>query len=237
MDWRWWRKKTPGRTLRVRSRSDSPAVARIDLSDLTPTAADFLAGACATHLILAGEIGRVAREAWSATDTDALVRAEQIVTSRYVTLRGLLGQYVPDMGTALSGPLETQRQSVRRLKAERWYERVTTCLVVDGFLMDFYQTIASGLPEPLSAQLAPLFTEPEEQELLHEVLQRVLLLDDGYVSRVSLWARRLVGDTMLIARSVLPERKWGNDGDRLEPVFTDVIAHHTRRLDRLGLTA
>jgi hypothetical protein len=24
---------------------------------------------------------------------------------------------------------------------------------------------------------------------------------------------------------------------RLEPVFTDVVAHHTRRLDRLGLIA
>jgi LPS sulfotransferase NodH len=53
-----------------------------------------------------------------------------------------------------------------------------------------------------------------------------------------MWGRRLVGDTVLVARSALHGS--GNatsDERRIEPVFTDVIAAHTRRMDALGLTA
>ncbi|MCY7325189.1 MAG: hypothetical protein LH605_03560, partial [Microbacteriaceae bacterium] len=57
-------------------------------------------------------------------------------------------------------------------------------------------------------------------------------------SRLAMWGRRLVGDTLLIARSALavPENT-APDEVRLEPVFTELIAAHTRRMDALGLTA
>jgi hypothetical protein len=47
-----------------------------------------------------------------------------------------------------------------------------------------------------------------------------------------------VGDTLLIARgSLAPHPDTAKDEERLEPVFTEVIAAHTRRMDVLGLTA
>jgi hypothetical protein len=50
-----------------------------------------------------------------------------------------------------------------------------------------------------------------------------------------------VGDTMLVARSALslsPERaRQSSDEARIEPVFTELIAAHTRRMDVLGLSA
>ena len=54
-----------------------------------------------------------------------------------------------------------------------------------------------------------------------------------------MWGRRLVGDTLLVARSALRESKahGSRDEERIEPVFTELIAAHTRRMDRLGLTA
>ena len=53
--------------------------------------------------------------------------------------------------------------------------------------------------------------------------------------RLAMWGRRLVGDTLLIARSALrageaPDRS----GEQVEPVFTELIADHTRRMDALG---
>ena len=53
-----------------------------------------------------------------------------------------------------------------------------------------------------------------------------------------MWGRRLVGDTLLIARSSLANVGHSRrDEARLEPVFTELIAAHTRRMDALGLTA
>jgi hypothetical protein len=48
----------------------------------------------------------------------------------------------------------------------------------------------------------------------------------------------LVGDTILVARSALAAApSSANDEARIEPVFTELIAAHTRRMDALGLTA
>ncbi len=53
-----------------------------------------------------------------------------------------------------------------------------------------------------------------------------------------MWGRRLVGDTMLVARSALhTSDNHDTDEARIEPVFTELIASHTRRMDALGLTA
>jgi LPS sulfotransferase NodH len=57
-------------------------------------------------------------------------------------------------------------------------------------------------------------------------------------SRLAMWGRRLVGDTMLVARSALRfTEDHLSDEARIEPVFTELIAAHTRRMDALGLTA
>ena len=55
-------------------------------------------------------------------------------------------------------------------------------------------------------------------------------------SRLAMWGRRLVGDTLLVARSALASHA-REDQERLEPVWTELIAAHTRRMDALGLTA
>jgi hypothetical protein len=48
-----------------------------------------------------------------------------------------------------------------------------------------------------------------------------------------------VGDTLLVARSALRgyDRLDASTEREIEPVFTELIAAHTRRMDSLGLTA
>jgi hypothetical protein len=238
VQWRWWKKKTPGQTLKVRSRSDADRVSRIDLTDLVPPAADFLASVSATTLVLAGEYSRVGRQAWSVVDQDALARASSHMLTRYETLHALLADYVSDPTEALVQPLASIREHMARLSADRWFERVATCYVTSGFLMDFYRIMAGGLPPGLAKKISDVLDAGPAESLPAEVLVRVVELDEQYVSRLSLWSRRLVGDTMLIARDVLPPvTPSGSNTDRFEPLFTDVLAGHTARLDGLGLTA
>jgi hypothetical protein len=236
--WRWWKKKTPGRILKVRSRADADQVSRIDLTDMVPPAADFLAHSAAAMLVLSGEYARVGRQAWSVVDQDALARATQVSLRRYETLHTLLADYVPNASEAMVGSLAYLKEQMARLVADRWFERVATCYVVGGFLTDFYRTLARGLPTSLSNRVTEAFADTSDETLSGDVLARVVELDVQYVARVSLWCRRLVGDTMLIARNALPRiNQVTSTGDRFEPLFTDVLASHSERLDRLGLTA
>jgi len=53
-----------------------------------------------------------------------------------------------------------------------------------------------------------------------------------------MWGRRLVGDTLLVARAALrPKHLQLQDEQKVEPVFTQLMAAHSRRMDDLGLAA
>ena len=74
--------------------------------------------------------------------------------------------------------------------------------------------------------------------VLQTELQAAIAADPRLADRLALWGRSLVGDTLLIARSALRASEApGRAGDDVEPVFTELIADHTRRMDALGLTA
>ena len=236
MRWRFWEKKTSTPTWRVRSRRSSEDSARIDVAALVPPAADVLAHAAASALLVSGEYGRVAREAWSAQDRDDLARAEAAVLDRYTQLRSVLAEYVPDPVEAMAGPLASQTEVFQRMNADQWFERVGTCYVVGGFLSDFYRIVSAGLPAAARKDVGAAIDNNEPEALVAGVLQRITAIDEAHTWRLSLWARRLVGDTMLMCRACL--RSGDELGEELyEPVFTDILTEHTRRLDQIGLTA
>jgi hypothetical protein len=54
---------------------------------------------------------------------------------------------------------------------------------------------------------------------------------------LSMWARRLVGDTLLVARSALRPERLAADEQRVEPVYTELMGAHARRMDAMGLAA
>jgi len=114
-----------------------------------------------------------------------------------------------------------------------------TAYVVTGFTRDFWHRLATGFDPEVTSVLQDILKDEGDEDLMAGVLERFLAVDGRYSSRLSLWCRRLVGDTMLICRDALSEAAMAHvDAEvRLEPVLTDVVALHTRRLDRLGLTA
>jgi len=116
---------------------------------------------------------------------------------------------------------------------------VGTAYVVTGFTRDFWHRLATGFDPEVTTVLQDILKDEGDEDLMAGVLERFLAVDGRYSSRLSLWCRRLVGDTMLICRDALSEAAMSHvDAEvRLEPVLTDVVALHTRRLDRLGLTA
>jgi hypothetical protein len=113
-----------------------------------------------------------------------------------------------------------------------------TCYVASGILDDAFVSLASGLPGDYGTRLAKLLAQDETQRLLASELRTAIDADPRLASRLALWGRRLVGDVLLMARSAL-DLPVGTapDDPKLEPILTELIAAHTRRMDDLGLTA
>lgn len=239
MAW-WWRKKkgdTP--SLSISPRRAGSLASKVDVGSLAPPAADLLAGACVLQLAFASELAAVSQEAWAAEDADALMVASAMAMDRYRAFRHLLGDYDPDVVGALAAPRQKLSGHLERFATTRWYERVGTVYVLTGICRDFWHLLAEGLPDVVRVQIHDILADQGDEVIIAGVLERLLTVDQRYVSRLSLWARRLVGDAMLICRdAVAAAASQSDDADvRLEPVFTDVVAHHTTRLDRVGLTA
>jgi hypothetical protein len=239
MPWWWPGKKRDVPSLSVAPRRESGLASKVDVGSLAPPAADFLASVCVLQLTFASELAAASKEAWSVEDADALMVASARAMDRYRAFRGLLEDYDPNVVTALAGPRQTLQAHLDRFATHRWYEQVGTVYVVSGFCRDFWHLLAEGLPTQLTTKIHEILADQGDEALIAGVLSRLLLVDQRYVSRLSLWARRLVGDTMLICKdAIAPHAGSSADADnRLEPVFTDVVALHTRRLDAVGLTA
>jgi len=119
-----------------------------------------------------------------------------------------------------------------------WRETLLAVLVTSGLLDDFFIRLAAGLPGDVGPRIAQLLGSDGGQEGVLDVLRDEIEADQRLSSRLAMWGRRLVGDTLLVARSAL--HLSGNpakDDERIEPIFTELIAAHTRRMDALGLTA
>jgi LPS sulfotransferase NodH len=89
----------------------------------------------------------------------------------------------------------------------------------------------------LSDRISALLSDDEAEDLLVEELREAIDGNPRLASRLAMWGRRLVGDTMLVARSALHLEQRADGEERVEPIFTELIAAHTRRMDALGLTA
>jgi hypothetical protein len=239
MPW-WWKKKTADRpSLSITPRADESIASKVDLGALAPPLADYLATACALQHALAARLSVLSGGAWGSEDADDLGLASGRAMDRYRRFRELLEDYVEDVPTALAGPRERLATHLDRMESARWYEGVGTAYVVTGLTRDFWHRLAAGFAPEVTSALQGILADTGDEDLMAQVLERFLAVDTRYSSRLSLWCRRLVGDTMLICRDGLSDASMAAaDAEvRLEPVLTDVLALHTQRLDRLGLTA
>ena len=118
-----------------------------------------------------------------------------------------------------------------------WNELLLSCYLAGGLLDDFFIRLSDGLPGDVGPRVAHLLGQDAGTEVLVTHLKAAIGAAPALGSHLALWGRRLVGDTLLVARSALPMEGITAAESRIEPVFTELIATHTRRMDGLGLTA
>lgn len=234
----WFRRRRPpGRTLSLRSRGDFGDTTRVDFAELAPDVETFLGQAAYLQLGYFETLTRLIRATPDLAEKEALSLAAGAALAKH---RGIL-DLIRDRGaepTELMLPFREQLDAFRRKTlGRRPRETMLSVHITAGMLDDFYLALASSYGET-GRRVARILSGDSDRDALVEVVLETIASDDEWRSLLSMWARRLVGDTLLVARAALRPKGLGADEERrVEPVFTELMAAHARRMDALGLAA
>ncbi|OYX52926.1 MAG: hypothetical protein B7Y93_08460 [Micrococcales bacterium 32-70-13] len=235
----WFRRQRPRVEAPTLTPRDTAAAAlRVDLGELAPSPDVFLGHCAALHLVFIEQLTTAMSNAPRVADKDALARVSAVALERYQGIVAELERHQLDKTDVMQPHLEGVEEFERRTQGGAWYEQVASAHVTIGFLTDFWVRLAAGLPGDLRGRVVAALSAGDLEGPVHRIIERAIAANPALSSRLALWCRRLVGDTMLQARSALVlHGDRSKDEAQIEPVFTELIAEHTRRMDRLGLTA
>ncbi|MBC7724802.1 MAG: hypothetical protein H7146_08645 [Burkholderiaceae bacterium] len=225
--------------LRTRvSRADNDNVNRVALGELTPDLKSYLGRAAYLQLTIFQAASLGVSGAPHLRGMHAMTWVAQRSLEKYAGL-------VDEIARAGHDPVLTMEpfrhdilEFQRTTRGADWFENLVSVYVTAGLLDDFFVRLAGGLSEERGKRVAALLSPDAGRSHIVDELLAAIGENPRLASRLALWGRRLVGDTLLVARSALavPEDT-APDEARLEPVFTELIAAHARRMDALGLTA
>jgi tRNA-(MS[2]IO[6]A)-hydroxylase MiaE-like protein len=227
----------------LRGRRRPQRVERVPLGDLRPDPVALLARTAYLELTLFEAASTIAARASDLADRETVTRVASAILAQHTALVDLLAEQGQVAAEAMQPYVAEVDRYWRRFGETGWHESVLTLHLATGLLNDFFAQLGGGLPRPLADRYCAVLTADIGQEALVGVLSAAVAADRRMTSRLALWGRRIVGDTLLAARAALdavrdPDgRPTETEERRIEPVLNDLIAAHTRRMDRLGLTA
>lgn len=224
--------------LKLRRDASSAPVSRVNLHELTPDILHFLGQAAYLQLCTFETLSRAIVTAPTTQAKEIISRVASLSLAKHHGLVAEIERRGEDPSAVMEPFTEATDEYQRITLGNDWYEILVTSYVTAGILDDFFVQVAAGLPGGYPERMTALLSGDDGNQLIVELLRDAIDANPHLASRLAMWGRRLVGDTLLIARSALalPENAAPDDA-RLEPVFTELIAAHTRRMDELGLTA
>ena len=223
---------------RLRPRSEAEPATKVDLAELTPDLLTFLGKAAYLQLTIFENLGRAMATAPTTESKEVLSRVAALSLAKHHGLTAEIRRHGEEPGAVMQPFTVAIDEYQRSTQGNDWFEELLACHITAGFLDDFFVHLAAGLPTDYASRVATVLRADSGADLLAEEIRQAIEQNDKLDSRLAMWGRRLVGDTMLIARTTLtPGANGVADEARIEPVFTELIAAHTRRMDGLGLTA
>ncbi|MEA9985896.1 ferritin-like fold-containing protein [Subtercola sp. RTI3] len=223
---------------RLRPRRSGVTVPRVALAELTPELEPYLAQAAYIQMSIFESVARVATLAPSVRAKESLSPAAGQALDKHHRLVAELGKVTDDPAAQMQGIAPAIDHYAAVVRGGDWYESLSSIYLTAGILDDFFVLLAAGIPGDVGTKAAKIIEADTKRDVIPVLLADAIAADPMLGSRLALWGRRLVGDTLLVARSAIHQS--GNvytDEQRIEPVFTELIAKHSRRMDGLGLTA
>lgn len=232
------RKRSPIARRRPGRPRSGQVVNRVGLSELTPELSRYLGQAAYLQLSFFESLSRALAVAPSLSSKEAISRVAAVTLERHHGLVAELEGIGLVPGEAMEPFASAIDEFQHRTRGSDWFESLLGYHVASGILDDGFAAIAEGLEGDYGTRMPQLLSVAQPHAIVTAELRSALEANPKLASRLALYGRRLVGDVLLVARSALalPDDT-APDDEHLEPVLTELIAAHTRRMDDLGLTA
>jgi hypothetical protein len=235
----WFRRtRTPGRVLTLRSRGEASGATRVDFSELAPDVDTFLGQAAYLQLGYFETLTQLIAATPELSQKESLSRAAGAALTKHQALVALIRDRGDDP-TTLMLPFREQLDGFRRVThGVRTMETLLSVHLTAGLLDDFYHALASSYADT-GRRVSRILEADDDRGVIVEIIAETIASDEEWRSLLSLWGRRLVGDTLIVARAALETGEALDSAaeKRVEPVFTELMAAHARRMDAMGLNA
>lgn len=124
-----------------------------------------------------------------------------------------------------------------RTRPRDWYESLMKGFVFDGIMNDFYRTAVDELDEPGHSLAITILDDTRATDYVRNRLTADVAVDTQLASRLALWGRKLVAETLGRARNLLTDPILGLDEAVVVDGIPAVTANHSKRMSALGLVA
>jgi hypothetical protein len=217
--WFWQRPSKAQRALKLRSRGDLGDATRVDFEELAPDIDTFLGQAAYLQLGYFETLSELIASTPELSQKDSLSRAAGAALTKHEALVALIrerGDDPTELMLPFREPLDAFRRATHGVRPQ---ETMLSVHITAGMLDDFYLALSASYGET------------------GRRVARVLQGDDDRDAIVVMIAET-IGDTLLIARAALrPATLELEYAAKVEPVFTELMAAHSRRMDAMGLAA
>jgi hypothetical protein len=223
---------------RLRPRVAPTDLTRVDFTELVPEPVAFLGQAAYIQLEFFESLAKAVATAPDLGAKEGLSAAAGIALRKHHDLIAELRRLGAEPAEVMAPFAPATDRFRQATSGADWTELLLGIHITSGMLDDYFARLSEGLPAELGARVRAILGEHGSAEVVERELEQAIAADATLGDRLALWGRSLVGDTLLIAHSALrASESTGALGADVEPVFTELIASHTRRMDALGLTA
>lgn len=207
-------------------------------------------GALAYHQL--STFGRLAADAELAPDLGQRIQLTHLAAARVAGLDRVLDRLAAtgaDAEAAVAPYLHLLDDFDARTEPSTWWERLLKDYVASGIADDVWRHLAAGLDEPMRGLVLDVTDDPGYGDLVVAAITQAGARDPKLAARLALWGRRLVGEALGAAQRLVGDHQAigallaagaepGTDAAALQSrLFAALTAEHTRRMDRMGLTA
>jgi tRNA-(MS[2]IO[6]A)-hydroxylase (MiaE)-like len=177
---------------------------------------------------------------------DKIALAEMAVAEygRFQQVLGRLQELDADPDAAMRPFMQQLDAFHARTRPADWLEGLVKTYVGDGFSADFYRTIADLLDPQTQALVNGVLADASHSDFVVVRVRAAIVEDPSVAGRLTLWARRLVGEAVGQAQRITAEREplarllGGGDSSQRSKfgrMFARLTDAHSGRMAALGL--